>query len=102
MLKSLTINAQIHAIMLLKSISMIYINSIFIISKVKQASVLQIVRLKSLLVNEERAKESAKAKARKFEDELMIERRRCTEFSAVFERAKKVSFFYGLTSFFSS
>uniref|UniRef100_A0A1I8EWQ4 Hamartin n=1 Tax=Wuchereria bancrofti TaxID=6293 RepID=A0A1I8EWQ4_WUCBA len=51
----------------------------------------EVVRLKNLLVQEERAKESAKAKARKFEDELMIERRRCTEFSAVFERAKKLN-----------
>lgn len=51
----------------------------------------EVVRLKKLLVQEERAKESAKAKARKFEDELMIERRRCTEFSAVFERAKKLN-----------
>ncbi|CAG9537894.1 unnamed protein product [Cercopithifilaria johnstoni] len=50
----------------------------------------EVVRLKSALVSEERAKESAKAKARKFEDELMIERRRCTEFSSVFERAKKI------------
>ncbi|EJD75893.1 hypothetical protein, variant [Loa loa] len=50
----------------------------------------EVVRLKSLLVHEERTKESARAKARKFEDELMIERRRCTEFSAVFERAKKL------------
>ncbi|KAL3990839.1 Hamartin family protein [Acanthocheilonema viteae] len=54
--------------------------------------VAEVVRLKSLLVSEERAKESAKAKARKYEDELMIERRRCTEFSAVFERAKKLHF----------
>ncbi|VDM97275.1 unnamed protein product [Onchocerca ochengi] len=49
----------------------------------------EVIRLKNLLVHEERAKESAKAKARKVEDELMIERRRCTEFSALFERAKK-------------
>ncbi|VDK85489.1 unnamed protein product [Litomosoides sigmodontis] len=50
----------------------------------------EIARLKSLLVIEGRAKESAKAKARKLEDELMIERRRCTEFSTLFERAKKL------------
>uniref|UniRef100_A0A8R1XU50 Hamartin n=1 Tax=Onchocerca volvulus TaxID=6282 RepID=A0A8R1XU50_ONCVO len=50
----------------------------------------EVIRLKNLLVHEERAKESAKAKARKVEDELMIERRRCTEFSALFERAKKL------------
>lgn len=65
-----------------------------------QAFLSQIVRLKSLLVNEERAKESAKAKARKFEDELMIERRRCTEFSTLFERAKKV-FLLSLIKFFN-
>lgn len=51
---------------------------------------LQIVRLKNLLVREEREKESALARTRKFEEELMTERRRCTEFSSVFERAKKV------------
>uniref|UniRef100_A0A0R3RW98 Hamartin n=1 Tax=Elaeophora elaphi TaxID=1147741 RepID=A0A0R3RW98_9BILA len=50
----------------------------------------EVVRLKSLLIQEEKAKESARAKARKFEDDLMIERRRCTEFNAFFERAKKL------------
>ncbi|VDN85268.1 unnamed protein product [Brugia pahangi] len=61
----------------------------------------EVVRLKKLLVQEERAKESAKAKARKFEDELMIERRRCTEFSAVFERAKKIIILNLLSNYFS-
>ncbi|MCP9263230.1 Hamartin [Dirofilaria immitis] len=52
----------------------------------------EVVRLKNLLVHEEREKESIKAKARKFEDELMIEKRRCTEFNTLFERAKRKNF----------
>uniref|UniRef100_A0A915Q211 Hamartin n=1 Tax=Setaria digitata TaxID=48799 RepID=A0A915Q211_9BILA len=49
----------------------------------------EVLRLKSLLVQEQNAKENAEAKSRKFEDELTVERRRCTEFRALFERAKK-------------